>query len=56
MQRNPRTAKYRLLKLGLWGGNRILCWALHHDLAPSAFALLETVAPVDHRRLPLHET
>jgi deazaflavin-dependent oxidoreductase (nitroreductase family) len=40
---NPRTAKYRLLKLGLWTGNRILRWALHHDLAPGAFALLETV-------------
>lgn len=40
---NMRTTKYRLLRLGLGVGNRTLAWALNHDLAPAAFALLETV-------------
>jgi deazaflavin-dependent oxidoreductase (nitroreductase family) len=39
---NTRTTKYRLLKLGLWGGNRVLRWVLNHDLSPAAFVLLET--------------
>jgi deazaflavin-dependent oxidoreductase (nitroreductase family) len=39
----PRTTKYRLLRHGLRAGNRTLVWALDHDLAPEAFALLETV-------------
>ncbi len=34
--------KYRLLRLGLRGGNRVLRWALEHEVAPAAFALLET--------------
>jgi deazaflavin-dependent oxidoreductase (nitroreductase family) len=38
-----RTAKYRLLRLLLWIGNQALSRALNHDLAPGAFALLETV-------------
>jgi deazaflavin-dependent oxidoreductase (nitroreductase family) len=38
----PRTRKYRALKVMLWGSNRVLRWQLRHGLAPRAFALLET--------------
>ncbi len=38
-----RTRKYRLLKVVLWTGNRVLRWQLRHGLAPRAFALLETI-------------
>jgi deazaflavin-dependent oxidoreductase (nitroreductase family) len=38
-----RTRKYRVLKVTLWGGNRIMQWQLRHGLGPRAFALLETV-------------
>jgi len=34
--------KYRYLKVVLWGGNRMLRWALRRGLGPRAFALLET--------------
>jgi deazaflavin-dependent oxidoreductase (nitroreductase family) len=37
------TRKYRVLKVLLWGGNRMTRWQLRHGLAPRAFALLETV-------------
>jgi deazaflavin-dependent oxidoreductase (nitroreductase family) len=38
-----RTAKYRLLRVALGPGNRVLRWQLRHGLAPRAFALLETI-------------
>lgn len=38
-----RTAKYRLLRVALGPGNRVLRWQLRHGLAPPAFALLETI-------------
>ena len=38
-----RTAKYRLLRVALAPGNRVLRWQLRHGLAPPAFALLETI-------------
>ncbi len=37
-----RTLKYRLLRILLWPGNRVLQQALRWGVAPSAFALLET--------------
>ena len=42
MTRGGRTPKYRILKVLLWGGNRVARWQLRHGLAPRAFALLET--------------
>jgi deazaflavin-dependent oxidoreductase (nitroreductase family) len=36
------TTKYRYLRVLLWGGNRMLSWALRHGIGPNAFALLET--------------
>jgi deazaflavin-dependent oxidoreductase (nitroreductase family) len=39
----PRTRKYRILKIMLWGGNHVMRWQLQHGLAPRAFALVETV-------------
>lgn len=41
--RPSRTPKYRLLKVILWCGNHALRSALRHDIAPRAFALLETI-------------
>jgi deazaflavin-dependent oxidoreductase (nitroreductase family) len=38
-----RTRKYQILKVLLWGGNRMTRWQLRRGLAPRAFALLETV-------------
>ena len=38
-----RTVKYRLLRVALGPGNRVLRWQLRHGLAPRAFALLETI-------------
>ena len=38
-----RTVKYRLLRIALRPGNRVLRWQLRHGLAPRAFALLETI-------------
>ena len=32
-----------MLTVVLWGGNHTLRWALRHDVAPRAFALLETL-------------
>ncbi|WP_433787851.1 nitroreductase/quinone reductase family protein [Actinomycetospora sp. CA-101289] len=37
-----RTRKYRFLRVFLRVGTGALRWALRHDLAPPAFALLET--------------
>ena len=42
MTRGGRTPKYRILKVLLWGGNRVARWQLRRGLAPRAFALLET--------------
>ena len=42
MTRGGRTPKYRILKVLLWGGNRVARWQFRHGLAPRAFALLET--------------
>ena len=38
-----RTFKYRILRIALAPGNRVLGWQLRHGLAPGAFALLETI-------------
>ena len=38
-----RTRKYKILRVLLWGGNRVTRWQLRRGLAPRAFALLETV-------------
>lgn len=35
--------KYKILKVLLWGGNRMTRWQLQRGLAPRAFASLETV-------------
>lgn len=37
-----RTLKYRILKVLLWAGNRIVGWQLRHGVGLNAFALLET--------------
>lgn len=39
---DARTRKYRMLRIGLWLGNRLLRAALLRGIAPRAFALLET--------------
>ena len=38
-----RTLKYRILRVVLGPGGRVLRWQLRHGLAPRAFALLETI-------------
>jgi deazaflavin-dependent oxidoreductase (nitroreductase family) len=38
-----QTLKYRILRVTLGPGNRVLRWQLRHGLAPRAFALLETI-------------
>jgi deazaflavin-dependent oxidoreductase (nitroreductase family) len=38
-----RTLKYRILRVALGPGNRVLRWQLRHGVAPQAFALLETI-------------
>jgi deazaflavin-dependent oxidoreductase (nitroreductase family) len=38
-----RTLKYRLTRVALGPGNRVLRWQLRHGVAPRAFALVETI-------------
>ena len=45
----PRTGKYRALKILLWGSNKAMRWQLRHGLAPRAFALLETTGRTSGR-------
>ena len=42
IRRLRRTLKYRVLRVLLWGGNHVLRQALRREVAPRAFALLET--------------
>jgi deazaflavin-dependent oxidoreductase (nitroreductase family) len=37
-----RSPTYRIMKILLWAGNRMLVWGLRHGLGPRAFAVLET--------------
>jgi deazaflavin-dependent oxidoreductase (nitroreductase family) len=48
-----QTLKYRLLRVGLGPGNRVLRWQLRHGLAPRAFALLETIGRRTARPRPV---
>jgi len=45
----PRTRKYRALKILLWCSNRAMRWQLRLGLAPRAFALLETTGRTSGR-------
>jgi deazaflavin-dependent oxidoreductase (nitroreductase family) len=48
-----RTLKYRLLRVALGPGNRVLRWQLRHGVAPPAFALLETIGRRTGRPRPV---
>lgn len=45
-----RTLKYRVLRIFLWCGNRMLRWTLRRGIGPNAFALLETTGRKTGRR------